>query len=546
MKLSVKLPLMMGGLLVLMHAVMSTVTVLEMRQVTLRGASHRLQAVSGQIAGMLQTQVRLLTTRADSIAGNDALRRHLRAGDAASRAAALEAMTVTGANASQFVATQLHNDSGRLLLETGRWAGRLDGVPEARPGPGPLVQRGDSIVVPVRAAIEDGGRRAGALTMWLVLGGSAQGRESMSRLIGTGASVLVGSPESGVWTDLEKPAEAPPANVFRDSGTTSYERRGEPQLAAASAVSGAPWMVVVEFPRATVMAPVWDMLQRRLLIAVALLGIGLLATWRVSAHLNSQIERLTAEERQRSEQLGDTLRQLQETQEALMRRERLAILGQLSSSVGHELRNPLGVMTNAVYYLDAVAGNSAPKVREYLGILRQQIALSERIISDLLDFARVKPAQREEVPPAELVDAQVQRLGASPGVKVQKEYAGDLPRVCVDPVQVGQIVFNLLTNAVQALGERGGVLLVRLAREGEQHVRLDVSDNGPGISPEVMTRLFEPLFTTKARGIGLGLAVSRSLAQNNGAELTVSSTPGEGATFTLLLPLAAAVGAVAA
>jgi signal transduction histidine kinase len=111
----------------------------------------------------------------------------------------------------------------------------------------------------------------------------------------------------------------------------------------------------------------------------------------------------------------------------------------------------------------------------------------------------------------------------------------DLPPAHVDAVQIGQVVLNLVTNAAQAMEEAGGVLTVRAsARDGV--VRLDVTDTGPGIAPEHLAHVFEPLFTTKARGIGLGLSVSRSLAAANGGTITVASEPGRGATFTLELP----------
>jgi signal transduction histidine kinase len=193
-------------------------------------------------------------------------------------------------------------------------------------------------------------------------------------------------------------------------------------------------------------------------------------------------------------------------------------------------------MTNAVYYLEMIQEGADPEVREYLGIVRGQIGIADRIVTDLLDFARIKPPQRKEVPLAGLVDEQLARLGPINGVEVRREFAPDLPPAWIDAGQVGQIVLNLLANAVQAMEERG-VLTLRGCATPEG-VRLDVRDTGGGIPPELQQKIFEPLFTTKARGIGLGLAVSRSLAQANGGGLAVSSAPGEGATFTLTLPAA--------
>jgi signal transduction histidine kinase len=228
---------------------------------------------------------------------------------------------------------------------------------------------------------------------------------------------------------------------------------------------------------------------------------------------------------------------LSEAEARLVRKERLAMLGQLSGSVGHELRNPLGVMTNAVYYLEMVQPTAPDDVREYHGILRTQIALAERIVSDLLDFSRIRVPQSEAVGATRLFDDQIARLALPPDVRIVRELVDPAPRVRVDPVQVGQVLFNLLLNAVQAMDDGGGTLVVRTRRIGDT-VCLDVADTGPGVPVGLEDKVFEALFTTKARGIGLGLAVSRGLAEANGGRLTLESRPGAGATFTLTLPAA--------
>jgi signal transduction histidine kinase len=224
-----------------------------------------------------------------------------------------------------------------------------------------------------------------------------------------------------------------------------------------------------------------------------------------------------------------------EAEAQLVRREKLAMLGQLAGSVGHELRNPLGVMANAVYYLDMVQTDAADDVREYHGILRTQIALAERIVADLLDFSRTRAPQVETVSVARLVEDQLARLPLPPDVRVVRDLPDADLTVRVDPVQVGQVVYNLLLNAVQAMDGGGGVLTVRARGEGVV-VHVDVADTGPGIPAGFEQKIFEALFTTKARGIGLGLAVSRTLAEANHGRLAVASRPGAGATFTLTLP----------
>jgi signal transduction histidine kinase len=138
-----------------------------------------------------------------------------------------------------------------------------------------------------------------------------------------------------------------------------------------------------------------------------------------------------------------------------------------------------------------------------------------------------------------LVDAQIGRLGTRKGVHVERDLPPDLPPVMVDETQVGQVLLNLLLNGAQAMGETGGTLHVRARSSGDGEVEVSVEDEGEGIAPKNMEKIFEPLFTTKARGIGLGLAVSRALAEKNRGSLTASSPPGRGAVFTLSLPTTA-------
>lgn len=247
--------------------------------------------------------------------------------------------------------------------------------------------------------------------------------------------------------------------------------------------------------------------------------------------------------------------QLQNAQEELVRKEKLSILGQLAGSVGHELRNPLGVMSNAVYFLTMFMTEADQTVREYLGIIKEEISNSQRIIADLLDFARTRaPLQRPTTVP-ELVSESLGKCAIPESVTVSVDLPESLPRLNVDPLQVGQVMLNFITNAVQAMPQ-GGALSVsarhlREPRGGpaimpvtDRHspiadrdfVEISVGDTGEGISPEGMKKLFQPLFTTKPKGIGLGLVVCRNLVDANGGKIEVESVKGGGATFTMVLP----------
>jgi signal transduction histidine kinase len=219
---------------------------------------------------------------------------------------------------------------------------------------------------------------------------------------------------------------------------------------------------------------------------------------------------------------------LREAQEELIRTEKLATLGQLAGGVGHELRNPLGVIRNSVYYLNMILPKDA-KIQKHLGILDREVANSDRIVTELLDFARVKTSVREAASLVAIVRAALDRLALPERVAVQLELVESMPSVLVDTHQVGQIVLNFLQNAVQAMPD-GGRLTVSTGEDGES-VFVAIEDTGVGIPAENLAKIFQPLFTTKAKGIGLGLALARDLAKANGGRISVESTAGRGSRF---------------
>jgi PAS domain S-box-containing protein len=228
--------------------------------------------------------------------------------------------------------------------------------------------------------------------------------------------------------------------------------------------------------------------------------------------------------------------------EALVTKERLAVLGQLAGGMAHELRHPLGVVKNAAYFLNMVLDNPTPKVKETLQILEREVATSERIIQSLLDFAAPKPPRREKVALPQLVQAQVEALEVPANVEVVLDVAAALPTVLADPRHLEQVLRNILVNALQAMSGVGQ-LTVRLSTNGDGAVQVTVTDTGPGIAAEHLPRIFEPLFTTKSKGIGLGLALAKLLVEAHGGTIAVDSERGKGATLTVRLPAPGARGA---
>jgi PAS domain S-box-containing protein len=251
-------------------------------------------------------------------------------------------------------------------------------------------------------------------------------------------------------------------------------------------------------------------------------------------------EKAEADLKKYSERLEEMVegrtRELRAAQDELVRAEKLAVLGELAGGVGHELRNPLGVISNAVYYLQATLADANETTAEYLKIIASQVKTAGRIISDLLDFAQTPQPDKERTLVLALVGQVLESQSLPSSVQMVTEIPAGLPPVLVDPRQIGQVLQNLVTNAYQAMPE-GGRLTIS-ARSDRHYVELSVADTGIGISPQDIERLFEPLFTTKARGIGLGLPVCRQLVEANGGTIATESTEGHGTTMTVSLPRA--------
>lgn len=218
------------------------------------------------------------------------------------------------------------------------------------------------------------------------------------------------------------------------------------------------------------------------------------------------------------------------------RAERLSTYGQLVGSIGHELRNPLGVIETSLYVLTSKGTADEARTRKHLDRIAQQVTVANDIITQLLDLIRDRPLKLEAVDLAALAGEVVGVLQRPPALAVELAGFEGAPAVQGDATQLRQVLVNLLENAVDAAGERGAPARVRLeARRTGDGVVLTVDDTGAGIEAAVMARLFEPLVTSKPKGIGLGLALVRRIVERHRGTITAGRSPLGGARFTVTL-----------
>ncbi len=215
------------------------------------------------------------------------------------------------------------------------------------------------------------------------------------------------------------------------------------------------------------------------------------------------------------------------------RSDRLAAIGQVAGGVAHELRNPLNVVKTSAYYLLNARDPAPEKRAEHLRRIEQQVVAADGVITALSNFARMPVPDLRPFPVEQCLREAVEANPLPAGVAVSWDFPAGLPRAVGDPEQVRIVFANLVRNAREAMP--GGGQLTLAARQAGDAVEVVVRDSGVGIAPENLARLAEPLYSTKARGLGLGLALSRAILDKNKGSLSATSEVGRGSTFTVRL-----------
>jgi signal transduction histidine kinase len=287
----------------------------------------------------------------------------------------------------------------------------------------------------------------------------------------------------------------------------------------------------------------WVAFEDTVLIFACLQSV---AEMRMMAARQAEVEVLSERDRATSAKLRMALEELQASQDARTRAEKLAAVGQLAASVGHELRNPLAAVRGAASYLNKritdpkAAGkplSEDPRIPQFLGVIDRELNACGKIIGDLLDFARErKPAL--QLCPLRPLAAEVFGVVTHPQhVTLINSVPENLAVPSVDRDQFRQVLINLVQNAVEAMPEdKSGKVVVDAEGGGDAPWCIRIADDGAGMPEEIVRHIFEPLYTTKVKGTGLGLAIVSNIVTAHRGTLRVESKPSVGTTFTIELP----------
>jgi signal transduction histidine kinase len=254
-------------------------------------------------------------------------------------------------------------------------------------------------------------------------------------------------------------------------------------------------------------------------------------------HAKQELEKFTKFLEKR---VDSRTRELKAAQDELIKKERLAAIGQMAAVVGHEIRNPLAVINNSIYFIKTKLSTGQepdPKIAKHIKIIESEIQQANGIINEILTYSRQREMQVEKVKLNHWLEELLSVYPFPAHIELVKILDPVDPSLEIDATEMQQSIRNLIGNGIEVMpAPKGGRITIRTRVPEPGWAEIDIGDSGAGIPPDVLDKIFAPFFTTKARGTGLGLAVVRKVVDRHKGRIDVESQVGVGTTFKLFLP----------
>ena len=436
------------------------------------------------------------------------------------------------ASSTQGIMVTTRRGSGMVVTAA---AGDASAVGQAIPvDQEPLARRALSTTGMVSGLLPDGSRS------WLAFAlGNAAGPGTVVWERVAIAAKTSSQPLGAAWGDLIIAiyvTSRPDASALIAANTKSLPLTGGIQYPFT--VGEQKWLVVAESP-----SPLVGALAQNTPWIILIIGaiVAALVTTVVEAQSRRR-DYAAALVEERTASLRQAVAELQETQAQLVRQEKMAAMGQLASMVGHELRNPLAVIMNVLYLLETMAGaEGSEAMARHLATAKRETSAATLIVADLLDYSAGRAPMLAPVQVADLVTEALSVVPPRAGIEVAQHVDPDVA-IDADRDQMRQVLLNLITNGYDAM-PGGGILDISVRSTGES-AQITVSDTGTGMDEETRASIFTPFYTTKSRGIGLGLAVTKRVVEAHGGTISVQSTPAVGTSFTVTVRVGATMVSV--
>jgi len=584
LSIAAKLPLGIGTLLLLALGTMAGAAYVEVRQGAVDLASERLERVSMQFAMGVGREPQQRVATLSAVSDREAVRRYLTTESPSLREAALDTLRARASRTDSHVELR-HRDGRRLLTsdsvsvlataDAREESHALDGgVSVPREGVGPFEREGDRLSYTIAVAVRDSGGLHGYLVERFPISNSPEEAQALAEMIGSGARLLVGSVDSGAWTDLAGAVDGPPNDVRGRDGIFQYERAGKRVFARAHLVPATPWMMVMEFARDSVLAPADRFLRQAALFSILLATLGAGVAWWLSRRMSVPLQQVTdaaeamAQGREvepvavaREDEVGRLAQsfnamasQVAESRTALEQRviERTAALEaanreleSFSYSVSHDLRAPLRAVDGfAAVLVEDHTEELSVDAQRCVGLIRNSAQQMGQLIDDLLTFSRLgrQPLTLSPVEMDGFVHGVVAEACDRYGRDISDFVIEPLPPALANRSMLKQVVANYVENALKFTAGRERPAIRISARVEQDETVYTFQDNGVGFDMRYVDKLFGVFQRLHAveefQGTGVGLAIVKRVIERHGGRVWAEAVPDVGATFHFTLPAA--------
>ncbi len=574
--LRAKLLLLAASLVLIPGAIYGAIAVSNSRATLADVVGSRLVEEAHEGADRLATALRSERERLESLAGQDVMR-EIRIGDLDKRISSLLASALRGCQAC--VELQVVGDDGRVVAASnpssiGTDLGRAQAAQPTFEGPSSSGAGGTALIRVTTAVPDPDARprpigRLVALLDWnaltRVLAGLGDNEASaglVELVVGRDGVVIGGASHDGApWQTGDRlELKSPPAGR---AASTRYIDSDAAMLVGYAPLPAdvMPWTVVIAEPLATAFQPASRMARRlaavlavTLLVALVVAVVAASRASRPLVELSLGARAVGAGQRpvpvvavRSRDEIGSLAlafnrmgRDLERAERELVDAAKFSFAGELAAGVAHEVRTPLGVMRSAAQLLERSLEPRDDEARELLNLLRDEVDRIDRVVSALLELGRPRQMQPEPAALGQIVFRAadfVETQARQRRISIQRSACDPDPVVSCDPELIHQVALNLLVNAVQILPDGGSIHIVVDAVRGGS-AAFEIRDDGPGMSEDVQAHIFEPFFTRRAGGAGLGLTFVQRVVQEHRGRVTVNSSEGGGTMFRVELPAA--------